>query len=206
VTEVYAGSLGTVTAAPLLRFAAFASLAKPNVPVHTAAVDSDGDGLVDRFLTTQGNGSVNPGVVVSSTSGARVNAFATPRGPLYVAAARKTFPTVTTATGLQFRDIVVGSGITPVVGKAVLTHYTGMLPDGRVFDSSRLRGSPLQFSLGVGQVIKGWDEGLATMKVGGRRILTIPANLAYADSPPAGSIITAGATLIFEVQVVGAQS
>jgi peptidylprolyl isomerase len=206
VTEVYAGSLGTVTAAPLLRFAAFASLAKPNAPVHTAAVDSDGDGLVDRFLTTQGNGSVNPGVVVSSTSGARVGTFATPRGPLYVAAARKTFPTVTTETGLQFRDIVVGSGITPVVGKAVLAHYTGMLTDGRVFDSSRLRGSPLQISLGVGQVIKGWDEGLATMNVGGRRILTIPANLAYGDSPPAGNIITAGATLIFEVQIVGAQS
>lgn len=205
VTEVYAGSLGTVTAAPLVRFAAFASFAKPNVPIYSAAVDSDGDGAVDRFLVTQGNGSANPGVVATSLVGGRVGTFVSPRGPLFVAAARRVFPTVTTATGLQFRDIVVGSGSSPVVGKAVLTHYTGMLTDGRIFDSSRVRGTPLQFNFNLGNVIKGWDEGLATMKVGGRRILTIPANLAYGDNPPAGSIIPKGATLIFEVQLVGVQ-
>jgi peptidylprolyl isomerase len=206
VTEVYAGQLGTVTAAPILRSAAFASLAKPNAPVFTAPVDTNGDGTIDRFLVTQGSGSTNPGIVATSTAGARTGTLSSLKGPLFIAAARPVFPKVTTTSGLQYQDIVIGSGALPVVGKQVAAHYTGMLVDGRIFDSSRPRGTPLTFVLGLGNVIKGWDEGLATMTVGGRRILTIPANLAYGDNPQPGSIIPKGATLIFEVELVAAQA
>jgi peptidylprolyl isomerase len=206
VTEVYAGQLGTVTAAPILRSAAFASLAKPNAPVFTAPVDTNGDGTIDRFLVTQGSGSTNPGIVATSTAGARTGTLSSLKGPLFIAAARTVFPKVTTTSGLQYQDIVIGSGALPVVGKQVAAHYTGMLVDGRIFDSSRPRGTPLTFVLGLGNVIKGWDEGLATMTVGGRRILTIPANLAYGDNPQPGSIIPKGATLIFEVELVAAQA
>ena len=206
VTEVYAGALGTVTAAPLRRFAAFASLAKPNAPVFTAPVDLNGDGAIDRFFVTQGDASVNPGIVSASTLGSRLGTISSLKGPLRIAAARTVFPTVTTNSSLQYQDIVKGTGAAPVVGKLVAVHYTGMLVDGRVFDSSRPGGRPNEFKLGVGEVIKGWDEGVAGMKVGSRRILTIPANLAYGDKPQAGSIIPKGATLIFEVQLVAAQS
>jgi hypothetical protein len=204
VTEVYAGALGTVTAAPLLRFAAFASLAKRNAPVYAAPVDLNGDGAIDRFCVTQGDASSNPGIVSMSTLGRRIGAFTSPQGPLRIAAPRSVFPTVTTNSGLQVRDIVVGTGAAPVVGKKVATHYTGMLSDGRIFGTSRSLGTQYQFTFGVGQVIKGWDEGVAGMKVGSRRILTIPAALAYGDNPP-DSIIPKGATLIYEVALVATE-
>jgi peptidylprolyl isomerase len=232
VTEVYAGQLGTVTAGPILRSAAFASLAKPNAQVFTAPVDTNGDGTIDRFLVTQGSGSTNPGIVATSTAGARTGTLSSLKGPLFIAAARPAFPVffdrlfffsdsvrpqfidaalsalpkVTTASGLEYQDIVVGSGARPVVGKQVAAHYTGLLVDGRIFDTSRLRGTPYAFEFGKGFVIKGWDEGLATMNVGGRRFLTIPANLAYGDNPLPGSIIPKGATLRFEVELVSAQA
>ena len=82
---------------------------------------------------------------------------------------------IKTASGLQYADEVVGDGASPTPGQKVTVHYTGTFPDGRKFDSSRDRNDPFVFTIGKGQVIKGWDEGVLTMKVGGRRILTVPS-------------------------------
>lgn len=107
----------------------------------------------------------------------------------------------TTASGLQYEDIVVGDGPSPQAGNTVTVHYTGTLPDGAKFDSSRDRGQPFTFTIGVGQVIKGWDEGVLSMKVGGRRNLTIPASLGY-GARGAGGVIPPNATLLFDVELL----
>lgn len=109
--------------------------------------------------------------------------------------------TVTTPSGLKYKELKVGDGATPAKGQNVVVHYTGTLEDGTKFDSSRDRNSPFSFKLGVGQVIKGWDEGLSTMKVGGRRMLTIPAELGY-GSRGAGGVIPPNATLLFDVELL----
>ena len=103
---------------------------------------------------------------------------------------------------LKIEDVVVGNGAEAVKGKLVSVHYTGWLTDGKKFDSSKDRGQPFQFSLGRGQVIRGWDDGVAGMKVGGRRKLTIPAELGY-GAQGAGGVIPPGATLVFEVDLLG---
>ena len=105
---------------------------------------------------------------------------------------------VTTPSGLQYEDLVAGSGASPSPGRKVTVHYTGWLTDGRKFDSSVDRNEPFVFQIGAGQVIAGWDEGVMTMKIGGKRKLIIPANLGY-GAAGAGGVIPPNATLVFEV-------
>jgi FKBP-type peptidyl-prolyl cis-trans isomerase FkpA len=108
---------------------------------------------------------------------------------------------ITTATGLVYEEVVVGSGGEAVAGNHVTVHYTGWLTDGTKFDSSKDRGDPFRFSLGAGQVIAGWDQGVAGMKVGGTRKLTIPPQLGY-GARGAGGVIPPNATLVFEVELL----
>lgn len=112
----------------------------------------------------------------------------------------------TTATGLQYEDQVVGTGKVAETGRRVLVHYTGWLYNngakGTKFDSSKDRKEPFDFDLGAGEVIRGWDEGVAGMKVGGRRVLVIPPQLGY-GSRGAGGVIPPNATLMFEVELLG---
>jgi FKBP-type peptidyl-prolyl cis-trans isomerase len=108
----------------------------------------------------------------------------------------------TTVDGLEFWDIKVGTGPTAARGQTVKVHYTGWLTTGKKFDSSVDRGEPFSFDLGNGQVIKGWDEGVAGMKVGGKRQLRIPPELGY-GARGAGGVIPPNATLIFDVELLG---
>ncbi|WP_373527820.1 FKBP-type peptidyl-prolyl cis-trans isomerase [Nostoc sp.] len=108
---------------------------------------------------------------------------------------------VTTSSGLKYEVLNEGTGAAPKTGQTVVVHYTGTLEDGTKFDSSRDRGQPFSFKLGVGQVIKGWDEGLSTMKVGDRRKLTIPPELG-SGARGAGGTIPPNATLIFDVELL----
>ncbi len=108
---------------------------------------------------------------------------------------------VTTPSGLKYQDLVVGTGAIPQSGQSVVVHYTGRLTDGTKFDSSLDRNQPFSFRLGAGQVIKGWDEGLSTMRVGGKRQLTIPPDLGY-GARGAGGVIPPNATLVFDVELL----
>ena len=112
-----------------------------------------------------------------------------------------TGPGTTTPTGLQYWDITVGTGEKVIRGEKVLVQYTGWLTSGKKFDSS-VGGPPFTFAIGAGQVIKGWDEGVAGMKVGGKRQLRIPPQLAYGEKGYPGAI-PPNSTLIFDVQLVG---
>lgn len=112
--------------------------------------------------------------------------------------------TMPNATTLQVKDIKVGTGATAKAGNQVTVHYVGTLTDGKKFDSSRDRNQPFTFTLGAGQVIKGWDQGVAGMKVGGVRQLTIPPELGYGDQG-AGGVIPPKATLVFEVELLKVQ-
>jgi FKBP-type peptidyl-prolyl cis-trans isomerase len=105
-------------------------------------------------------------------------------------------------TELKIEDVEVGTGSEVLAGKAVTVHYTGWLTNGTKFDSSKDRGQPFTFKLGAGQVIKGWEQGVAGMKVGGKRKLTIPPSLGYGANG-AGDVIPPNATLVFEVELLG---
>jgi peptidylprolyl isomerase len=118
----------------------------------------------------------------------------------------QTGQTMTTSSGLQIADTKAGTGATPKTGQTCVMHYTGWLyangQKGKKFDSSVDRGQPFEFPIGTGRVIKGWDEGVATMKVGGKRTLIIPPDLGY-GARGAGGVIPPNATLIFEVELLG---
>ena len=120
-----------------------------------------------------------------------------PEAPLELSADDYT----TTDSGLKYYDMEVGSGAAAEAGQTAIVQYTGWLEDGTMFDSSLTRGKPFSFAVGTGQVIAGWDEGVASMNVGGKRQLIIPAKLAYGDKG-AGGLIPPGAILIFEVELV----
>ena len=109
---------------------------------------------------------------------------------------------VTTASGLKYTDEKVGSGAEAKAGQTATVHYTGWLTDGKKFDSSKDRGQPFSFPLGGGRVIKGWDEGVQGMKVGGVRKLTIPPQLGYGAGGAGGGLIPPNATLVFEVELL----
>jgi len=109
-----------------------------------------------------------------------------------------------TDSGLKFEDTTVGDGAVASKGQTVSVHYTGWLENGTKFDSSKDRNEPFEFKLGAGQVIRGWDEGVAGMKIGGVRRLTIPPQLGYGDRG-AGGVIPPKATLVFEVELLGAR-
>lgn len=111
---------------------------------------------------------------------------------------------VTTPSGLKYSDQVIGSGPVAVAGKTVSVHYTGWLTNGQKFDSSVDRGQPFSFPLGAGRVIKGWDEGVQGMKVGGKRKLTIPSELGY-GTRGAGGVIPPNSILVFDVELLGVQ-
>jgi peptidylprolyl isomerase len=110
---------------------------------------------------------------------------------------------VKTASGLSYTDIVKGTGAAPISGKNVTVHYTGTLENGKKFDSSVDRGQPFVFRIGAGEVIPGWDEGVISMRVGGKRRLVIPPQLGYGANG-AGGVIPPNATLIFDVELLAA--
>jgi len=206
VTDVFSGLLPA--GGGVQRFAAPASSAGTNARSYASGIDLDGDGQVDQVYSLSGAGS-NRGAAVFDRAGSQTNTLEILRGPLHLA--RSVTPTpvidqtlVTTASGLQYRDLVVGSGAVATAGQSVTVEYVGSRQNGEVFDSSRGRGAPFTFTLGVRQVIAGWDEGVAGMRVGGRRQLIIPADLAYGDNPP-GAIIQPGDTLVFDVELLSAR-
>lgn len=136
----------------------------------------------------------SPTPAASGTPGAS----ATPKP----AAEKPVGPPVTTKSGLKYQVFKKGTGAVAKAGQMVSVHYTGWLVDGTKFDSSVDRGQPFDFGLGQGQVIPGWDEGVAGMKIGEKRKLTIPAKLGYGDRG-AGGVIPPGATLVFDVELLG---
>jgi FKBP-type peptidyl-prolyl cis-trans isomerase FkpA len=116
----------------------------------------------------------------------------------------RTMAAITTASGLIIEELKVGTGAEAAAGQYVSVHYTGWLTDGTKFDSSKDRGDPFEFPLGAGHVIRGWDEGVQGMKVGGSRKLTIPSDLGYGPRG-AGGVIPPNATLVFEVELLGTE-
>jgi peptidylprolyl isomerase len=118
--------------------------------------------------------------------------------------------TVTTASGLRYSDTKVGTGASPKTGQTCVMHYTGWLYEngakGKKFDSSVDRGQPFEFVIGKHQVIAGWDEGVASMKIGGKRTLIIPPELAYGARGAGGGVIPPNATLIFDVELLDVKS
>jgi peptidylprolyl isomerase len=137
---------------------------------------------------------------------ARAGEKTAPAAPAAAAAEKKESKMKTTPSGLQYEDTKEGTGASPKTGQTCVMHYTGWLWEngakGKKFDSSLDRGQPFEFPIGQGRVIKGWDEGVATMKIGGKRTLLIPPGLGY-GARGAGGTIPPNATLLFEVELLG---
>jgi len=157
------------------------------VPIASACGDGPDEPTATPTTAAQPSPGASPSAATSTTTGATM----TLKNP------------TTTPSGLQYEDVVVGTGATPQKGQRVTVHYTGKFLDGKVFDSSVTRNQPFVFVIGVGQVIKGWDEGVATMKVGGKRNLLIPSALAYGSR--GSGPISANTDLYFEVELIAVQ-
>ena len=152
--------------------------------------------------------SSSPASSSSSSSGTSTTTTATTSASGMSATTKTEAPAgaskeVTLPSGLKYQDLVVGAGAEAVTGAMVSVHYTGVLTDGRKFDSSVDRGQPYRFKLGAREVIQGWDEGIVGMRVGGKRKLTIPPGLAYGAGGYPGTIIGPNATLVFDVELMG---
>ena len=147
-----------------------------------------GDSGQSSTSSTQSASPTTSGAVTGDTSASPKSDVATPE--------------VTTPSGLKYQELVVGTGMEAVAGKQVSVHYTGWLTDGTKFDSSLDRGTPIDFQIGTPNIIRGWNEGITGMKVGGKRKLTIPPSLGYGEDgrPP---VIPPNATLVFDVELVG---
>ncbi|WP_310424211.1 FKBP-type peptidyl-prolyl cis-trans isomerase [Chamaesiphon sp. VAR_48_metabat_135_sub] len=158
--------------------------------------------LVLAFQFMSGKPEAMAGAILEPKSVATVSqSTPSPSNSIAMDNAEKQVAEVTTASGLKYVEIAEGTGDTPAKGQTVSVHYTGTLESGKKFDSSRDRNQAFEFQIGEGQVIQGWDEGLSTMKVGGRRKLIIPAELGY-GARGAGGVIPPNATLIFDVELL----
>ena len=172
-----------------------------NSRFRVAPLDSNGDGQVNAFFAV-GTG----GAQVLDADGNVTDTVSVLRGPLTAASASSASidpAVITTSSGLQYVDLVVGLGVPVTAGQTVSVHYVGSRQNGDVFDTSLTSGTPFEFTLGQGQVIQGWDEGVAGMREGGRRRLIIPADMAYGENPSGGR---PGGTLVFDVQMLSASN
>jgi hypothetical protein len=172
-----------------------------NLRFRVAPLDSNGDGQVNSFFAVGAGGAQ-----VLDADGNVTDTVSVVRGPLTAASASSASidpAVITTSSGLQYVDLVVGLGVPVTAGQTVSVHYVGSRQNGDVFDTSLTSGTPFEFTLGQGQVIQGWDEGVAGMREGGRRRLIIPADMAYGDNPSGGR---PGGTLVFDVQMLSASN
>ena len=172
-----------------------------NTVYRVSPLDNDGDGHVDALFALGAGGAE-----ILDADGNVTNTVSVLRGrltPAIQASAPPSPNVITTPSGLRYEDLVVGLGTPVGLGQEVSVHYVGSQPNGDVFDSSLTSGTPFTFTLGQGQVIQGWDEGVAGMREGGRRRLIIPADMAYGENPGGGR---PGGTLVFDVQLLSASN
>ncbi|TAD78985.1 MAG: FKBP-type peptidyl-prolyl cis-trans isomerase [Oscillatoriales cyanobacterium] len=160
-----------------------------------AEATANGSKLASRLISDAAAQLRSPEIAAQPTDSA------TPEETAPVSEPSNSDKLITTESGLQYEDIVLGTGAEPRAGQTVYVHYTGTLTDGTKFDSSRDRNQPFSFPIGTGRVIKGWDEGVISMRVGGQRRLVIPSELGY-GARGAGGVIPPNATLIFDVELL----